>query len=179
MKYKETKIKNLRQLNIFAKEFLQKILSSEKKGARVVGLIGSLGVGKTTFVQLLLKDLGIKEQILSPSFLIIKSYEINPKMRSRIKDSAFAKATADKQGLRIFHRVFHIDAYRLNSEKELLALGWEEIISNPHHLILIEWADKVKKILPKNSFQLQFSFGEKKNERAISTSPSRLISKAS
>ncbi len=48
-----------------------------------------------------------------------------------------------------FKFLFHLDAYRLKNEKELLYLGWEDIISNKDHLVLIEWPENVAKIMPK------------------------------
>lgn len=126
----------------------QEILKERKKGrgALVVGLAGDLGSGKTTFIQGLAKGLAIKEQVNSPSFVLIKKYLIK-KPASR------------------FLNFYHIDCYRLDSQKDLLDLGFKEIISQPENLVAIEWADKVRKILPVGRIDLKFEMlgeGERK-----------------
>jgi len=119
------------------REIAKKICS--QKGAIVLGLIGELGAGKTTFVQGFAKGLGIENKILSPTFVILKKFEIS---KSEIK----------------FRNFFHIDCYRLNKGKELLDLGFKEIILSPENIILIEWPKKVKSILPKDAMFLNFKF---------------------
>ena len=54
--------------------------------------------------------------------------------------------------------LYHIDCYRIQKPKEILDLGFKEIISNPQNIVAIEWADRIKKILPKNTFILKFDF---------------------
>ena len=120
----------------FAEKFLQ-TLPRKETGATVVGLYGDLGSGKTTFVQAIGRALGIKDSIQSPTFVIIKSYKL--------------KANSYKL-------LVHIDAYRLKSGEELCKLGFEELLVEPHNLILVEWADKVADILPKNHRTLNFKF---------------------
>ena len=103
--------------------------------ATVVALQGELGSGKTAFAKALGKMMGINEHIVSPTFVIMKSYDI------------------DWKG---FKKLIHVDAYRLESESELLNLGWNELVENPQHLILIEWPERVEGILPKDSRRIFF-----------------------
>ena len=103
--------------------------------ATVVVLQGELGSGKTAFAKALGKMMGINEHIVSPTFVIMKSYNI------------------DWKG---FKKLIHVDAYRLESESELLNLGWNELVENPQHLILIEWPERVEGILPKDSRRIFF-----------------------
>jgi tRNA threonylcarbamoyladenosine biosynthesis protein TsaE len=126
------KSKNLKETEEIAKSFLRK-LKMQKKGATIVGLYGELGTGKTTFTQHFGKYLGIKRKINSPTYVIIKNYEL------QIKN---------------YKKFFHIDAYRLKNEKELLSLGWDEIISNKEHLVFIEWPENVIKALPKKHHKI-------------------------
>jgi len=126
---------------ILAKE-LQKTIS---KKTLILGLIGDLGGGKTTFLQGFTKSLGIKEKILSPTFIILRKF--------KVKSSKF----------KVF---YHIDCYRIEKPKEILNLGFKEIISNPQNIVAIEWADRIKKILPKGSIILKFEFLDK-NKRKI------------
>ena len=133
-----TKSVDLQGLQKFAQEFVQNLKSGEK--ACVVGLSGDLGSGKTTFTQMAAKELGVIETVTSPTFVIEKIYPL------------------DKLGAGKFKKLIHIDAYRLESGKELLSLGWQEIISDPKNLILIEWPERVADILPKDMKKLSFKF---------------------
>jgi len=126
------KTKSVEETQNIAKKLAKEIL--KKKSAVVIGLQGELGGGKTTFVQGFAKGLGIKEKILSPTFIIFKRFSI--------KDKNF----------------YHFDCYRLQKTKELLDLGFKEIISDPQNIIAIEWADKIKKIMPKKTIWINFKF---------------------
>ncbi|MDP3052711.1 MAG: tRNA (adenosine(37)-N6)-threonylcarbamoyltransferase complex ATPase subunit type 1 TsaE [bacterium] len=131
---------------LLAKKVLKK---PSKNSALVIGLSGDLGAGKTTFVQGFLKAIGVKKRITSPTFVLIKNYQIT-KLPNR--------------------HIYHIDCYRFQKPKELLKLEFKEIINNPQNIILIEWAEKIKKILPKkNVIWLKFDYGKKENERNIKT----------
>ncbi len=103
--------------------------------AAVIGLFGELGSGKTSFAQGFAKALGIKEKITSPTFVIMKVYGL------KTRDS---------------RHLIHVDAYRIQNPKEILDLGWKEIVANPKNIIIIEWAERLKKILPKNYIQIRF-----------------------
>jgi tRNA threonylcarbamoyladenosine biosynthesis protein TsaE len=122
-----------------ANELAKTILEKKKgKGAFVLALKGELGSGKTSFVQGLAKGLGAGQNVLSPTFLIAKSY---PLVKKRT--------------------LWHIDCYRLKGAKELIGLGWKEIIEDPCNIVAIEWADKVKSIIPKDALWLFFSHAKK------------------
>ena len=129
--------KNIKDTEKIAQDFLSNLMSKAAFDiAVVVGLSGDLGTGKTTFTQFIAKNLGIKTKIKSPTFVIIKRYKISP-VGCWTPDGAS------------FKNFFHIDAYRLKNEKELLYLGWKEIVSNKDNLIFIEWPENVAKIIPK------------------------------
>jgi tRNA threonylcarbamoyladenosine biosynthesis protein TsaE len=121
--------KNDRETAQIAKIFLNRILKRNigHQNALVVGLSGDLGTGKTAFTQAVARHLGIKNKISSPTFVIIKKYPIK---------------------LKEYNFLFHLDAYRLQNEKELLHLGWEKIINKKEHLVFIEWPENVSKIIP-------------------------------
>ncbi len=82
----------------------------------IVALYGDLGSGKTTFVQGFAKGLGIKEKIISPTFIIIRQYPTN---------------------------FYHIDLYRVENFQ---GLGLKEILENPNNIVLIEWAEKLSNL---------------------------------
>ena len=62
--------------------------------------------------------------------------------------------------------VYHIDAYRVGS-KDILDMGWEEIIANKNNIIIVEWAERIKNIIPKNAVWLKFEHLNE-NKRKIS-----------
>lgn len=104
-----------------------------KKGD-IVYLYGDLGSGKTTFVQGLAEGLEIKQRIISPTFIIVRSYKL---------------------GVGSF---YHIDLYRIESERDLEGLGIEEIINNKNNIVVIEWAEKLKSYLPQKRIDVKFFY---------------------
>ena len=64
-------------------------------------------------------------------------------------------------------RLVHVDCYRLENYKSLIDIGLEEYLNDPHCLVLIEWADKIKEDLPKNTKYIKFKLGKTENERII------------
>jgi tRNA threonylcarbamoyladenosine biosynthesis protein TsaE len=117
----------------------QSVLTSlrQKKQATVLALYGDLGSGKTTFTQELGKLLGIEGSMQSPTFVIMKKYQLSDKN---------------------YKQFYHIDAYRLGKPEELSRLGWEEIVSSPENLIAIEWAERAEDLLPKDCVRIHFKF---------------------
>jgi len=134
----------------FAKEIL-KLPLGEK--ALVLGLRGNLGGGKTTFLQGFAKGLGIKEKILSPTFVIMKHFKFE------ILNFKFTD-------------FYHIDCYRMNGAEEILGLGFENIIKNPCNIVAIEWPEKIEKFLPKNTILINFEFVDKNKRNIIISSKS-------
>jgi tRNA threonylcarbamoyladenosine biosynthesis protein TsaE len=124
--------KNYTVTNLLDTKRIAEQLAAELCGNKVIGLIGNLGAGKTTFVQFLARALGVNKTVNSPTFNIIKEYKI---LNTKYK----------------IQRFIHIDAYRLHLAAELQALGVDEYFTDPHAITVIEWADRVKKILPKNT----------------------------
>ena len=132
----------------FAKKFAKKAL--KLSGPLVFSLEGELGAGKTTFTQGFAEGLGIKEKIQSPTFVILKIYKIG--------------ARGKGQGAR--KQLIHVDAYRLQA-KDFKVFGWKEFVKNTHNIILVEWGNKIKNILPKNTIRIIFKHGKTEKERII------------
>ena len=109
-----------------------------KGKAIIIALEGDLGGGKTTFIQGFAKGLGIKDKITSPTFVIFKKYDF----------------------------LYHFDCYRINKSEDIINLDFNEIINNNKNIVVIEWAEKIKKVIPKNSLWLKFEYLDK-NERRI------------
>lgn len=116
------------------------------KIATILALEGNLGGGKTVFAQGFARGLGIEENITSPSFVLMKVYKIGARSR--------------------FKNFIHIDAYRIKKPKEILDLGWKKIIADGKNIILVEWAGRIRKIMPKNSIWINFEVVGR-NERKI------------
>lgn len=112
------RVKTLTETGLLAQDFAKTI----KKGDVVV-LNGDLGAGKTTFTQYVLRALGVKDIVNSPTFAILKSYK----------------------GKFLFE---HIDAYRINLD-EAIEIGLDEILSKKDRVFFIEWAQNIEPLIPK------------------------------
>lgn len=120
---------------------------SLKDKALILSLEGDLGGGKTTFLQGFARGLGIKEKILSPTFVIMRKFKIqNPKSK--------------------FKSFYHIDCYRVEEPEEILNFDFKRIIKNSKNIVAIEWADRIRRILPPKSILVNFAFVGK-NKRKI------------
>lgn len=113
---------SLAETYALAGELLPELRKYAKDGGVIVALKGDLGSGKTSFVQGVARALGITEHVTSPTFVLEKMYEI-------VGDPDFT-------------RLVHIDAYRLEKEEDLRALGFDEL-SRPGNLVFVEWPEKV------------------------------------
>ncbi|MDP2598961.1 MAG: tRNA (adenosine(37)-N6)-threonylcarbamoyltransferase complex ATPase subunit type 1 TsaE [Candidatus Liptonbacteria bacterium] len=120
---------------------------SKNKHALVFALTGELGAGKTTFIQGFLRGLGIRKRSASPTFVIFRRFMVHSSW---------------------FKHVYHLDAYRIKKARELAALEFKEILDDPRNIVLIEWAENIKKILPKKIYKIKFHHGKKENERTLS-----------
>lgn len=129
---------------ILAEEIKRMAISG--KGALVIALDGELGAGKTTFAQGFVAGLGIKEKITSPTFLIMKKIELHKHLLKTKNYKLKARY------------LYHLDCYRLKNEKDLIDLGIKNILAEPENIVLIEWAQKIKKILPKNIIKIEFKY---------------------
>ena len=145
--------KNASQTQKLAGKIVADLLTAKgSKNAAVLALEGELGGGKTTFVQGLAKALGVKEKITSPTFVIMRRFDIGI------------------LGNYDFKNLYHIDCYRLNSPKELIELDFKKIIERPENLVVIEWAEKVKSLVPKNAVWISFEWkGEKERKIMINS----------
>lgn len=134
--------------------FITKSLEETKKLAakiankvaigNVTALIGDLGTGKTVFAQGFAKAMGISEAVGSPTFKLISEYE----------------------GAKFW--LYHIDCYRLKNAQQFINIGGEEYLAPDKGVTLIEWADIIEEILPKDSIIIKFKrISGKSNHREI------------
>lgn len=136
-------VKNLEELRAVAEGFLRTIVQKPlKETATVVGLSGDLGAGKTAFTKCIASILGITDVVTSPTFILEKIYIIP---RGSMVGDRFTK-------------LIHIDAYRLESGKEMRALDWDALLLDEHNLILLEWPEKIAEALPQDILKITFEY---------------------
>lgn len=123
-------VKNLKETEKLAKE-----ISKYPLKGKCLLLNGNLGAGKTTFTKFLLKNLGVKSIVSSPTFTILNEYEAQ-------------------------YPIYHFDMYRITDPSELYELGFEDYLTNPNSqlvkngLKIVEWGENVKEILPKDAINI-------------------------
>ncbi|HAX49393.1 MAG TPA: tRNA (adenosine(37)-N6)-threonylcarbamoyltransferase complex ATPase subunit type 1 TsaE [Ignavibacteria bacterium] len=123
---------------------LGKQIASSLKSGDVISLYGDLGSGKTRLVKGICEGLGINNVVNSPTFIIVNEY------------------SSEK-----FGNVYHFDLYRLKSEDEILAMGFEDYM-NSRGIVLIEWPRHAERLLPADSIKIHISHSvENENERWI------------
>ena len=115
---------NLHDLPFVAKEILLKVSN------KTLLFYGTMGVGKTTLIKEISKQLGVTDIINSPTFSLVNEYEI-------AKD-----------------KIYHFDFYRIKTEEEALDIGIEDYFFSEHWK-LIEWPEKINNLLPTNSTKIE------------------------
>lgn len=119
----------------------------------VVALYGELGSGKTTFTKGLAEGFGIKKRILSPTFVVVRTYKLKAKSSKR-------KTKAQNSKL-----LYHIDLYRLSSPDDLKSLGIDEILNSKESIVVIEWPEKMGSRLPQNRWDVRFEYIDENRRR--------------
>lgn len=120
-------------------------LVMKREVPRILTLSGELGSGKTTFLQGFAKQLGLTSRLLSPTFIIVRRYQLT----------------------KYFSFFYHLDLYRLKSKVELTGLGLAEIFTDPVNLVAVEWADKLGTWLPKSRLDLNFQVLDEEQRKII------------
>ena len=118
-----------------------------------IALSGTLGAGKTQWTRFFAIALGaLPETVSSPTFMLVHEYDSQP-------------------------RVFHLDAYRVGDEDEMLELGIEEMF-DADAVTIVEWADRFPRLLPRHSLRIHFEVGESPMSRQVQLSASGERSKS-
>ena len=102
-------------------------LAKKLPGGTVLGLVGDLGAGKTTFTKGLAQGLGVKQNVNSPTFVLMKIYPV--------------------RGHKTIKHLVHIDAYRLTSAADLEAIGAQDWLGREDTVAVVEWADLIRDFL--------------------------------
>ena len=124
-------------------EKIARQLAGVLRGGEVLALSGNLGAGKTVFVRALAKALGVKENITSPTFVLMKVYDLPDQ---KIK------------------KLVHADCYRLEGKEDLVDIGLGDYLLSPETIIVIEWADKVLH-LPAGTINIKIDYLEDNKRR--------------
>jgi tRNA threonylcarbamoyladenosine biosynthesis protein TsaE len=122
------------------------LLAGQLPRRGVVLLIGDLGAGKTTLAKGIIEAIGVAsaDEVTSPTYTIIHEY---------------GEPT----------RVYHVDLYRLDSEEEVVALGFEELLERDA-LVLIEWGERFPQLLPDERIEITLTADEE-DRRVVVVSP--------
>ncbi|PSO45385.1 MAG: tRNA (adenosine(37)-N6)-threonylcarbamoyltransferase complex ATPase subunit type 1 TsaE [Parcubacteria group bacterium SW_6_46_9] len=121
-------------------------LQPQDNQATVVGFSGPLGAGKTEFIRGLLRSAGIESAVTSPTYTIETVYKL-PKTS--------------------FDHAYHVDAYRLEDGSDLQDIGFENRLTDPKNLVLVEWADSVAGKLSEKTISVDISIKDDKRVIAI------------
>lgn len=132
---------NQEETQNLAKNFAKKV-----KPGETIFLYGNLGAGKTTFTQGFAHSFGIQRNVISPTFIIIRTYKTNR-----------------KDGIQTLN---HIDLYRTETEKDRENLGLSEIFSDKYAINIVEWSEKLGEELPEKRWEIHLK-QQGKNKREI------------
>lgn len=118
---------NLDDCRDLAGQLARQIASQSKSVLPItIGLVGTLGAGKTQWTKFFAESLGAQaEEISSPTYVLIHRYDSQP----------------------IIH---HVDAYRVKDEDEFLELGIEELFDS-QQITIVEWADRFRDLMPEET----------------------------
>lgn len=146
--------KSMEDVSLCVKRFLESLASGAfGAGAHVVLLQGDLGSGKTTFVQSLAREFGIRDVVDSPTFVLVQEYMILQ------LPTPFP-----------WQRLVHIDLYRLASDQELHEIGFLEYCRDVRALVIVEWGEKAQDFCLQNSVPaILLSFSLQNGEYSIYT----------
>ncbi|MGH7203977.1 MAG: tRNA (adenosine(37)-N6)-threonylcarbamoyltransferase complex ATPase subunit type 1 TsaE [Candidatus Levyibacteriota bacterium] len=147
-------------------------LAKQLKGGEVLALYGDLGAGKTTFMQGLAQGLGIAKNIISPTFIIMRTYQIfrhSGKLKAHPESVKENRSwTSQDDSLK---NLYHLDLYRIETEAEAIDLGLLDLMNDPENIVAIEWPDKIENILPEDSIAIYFEYlSDDKRKIRISSS---------
>jgi tRNA threonylcarbamoyladenosine biosynthesis protein TsaE len=126
----------------FARTFASRLRRGD-----VVTLFGDLGSGKTQFVKGVCQTFKTSTAATSPSFVILNRYDGTDECKNELL-------------------LYHFDLYRITSLAEIYDLGYEEFLQGDG-ICLIEWAEMLGELLPKQRYDVRFFFGAGENERRI------------
>lgn len=119
-----------------------KIAKSMENGG-VIGLIGDLGAGKTTFTKRLCEYYGVTENVKSPTFTYVIEYESGSKP------------------------IYHFDVYRIINSEEIYEIGFEDYVGEENSITIVEWANNIIEEMPEETIYVEINHNDE-NTRIVS-----------
>jgi len=138
--------KSNKETEAFASLVAGRVRAEKRPHAAVVALVGNLGTGKTAFAKAFLRELGVKGRVTSPTFVVIRRFPLPARTG--------------------FTNAYHMDAYRV-SEDDAVSLELPAVLKDPANVLVIEWADRIRPIVPADAIWVECSYGERENERVF------------
>ena len=134
-------VKNLEDLPRAASELLESL-----NGHTIIALHGTMGAGKTTLIREIASQMGVVDNVTSPTFAIVNQYN-----------------TADDS------RIYHFDFYRIEKVEEAYDFGYEEYFFSGD-LCFVEWPERIAELMPEDTLNITIELTEDNNERVITIS---------
>lgn len=117
-------------------------IAKKMKNGGILGLIGDLGTGKTTFTKRICSEYNITENVKSPTFTYVISY-----------------TSGDV-------KVYHFDMYRITDPSEIYEIGFEDYIGEEGAVVIVEWADNIYEEMPEETLYVEMSYSDE-NKRNV------------
>ena len=134
-------VKNLEDLPRAASELIESL-----NGHTIIALHGTMGAGKTTLIREIASQMGVVDNVTSPTFAIVNQYN-----------------TADDS------RIYHFDFYRIEKVEEAYDFGYEEYFFSGD-LCFVEWPERIAELMPDDTLNITIELTEDNNERVITIS---------
>lgn len=133
----ENKILTFEEMN----ELALKISKKMEKNGGVLGLIGDLGTGKTTFTKEICKYYEVAENVKSPTFTYVIEYSSGRKT------------------------IYHFDVYRILNSEEIYEIGFEDYIAEENTIVIVEWADNIIEEMPEETIYVEIKHNDEKTRK--------------
>jgi tRNA threonylcarbamoyladenosine biosynthesis protein TsaE len=115
---------------------------------RKMAFYGEIGAGKTTFIQTICAQMGVREAVVSPTFALVHEY-------------TFINAGGQEQHL------YHLDLYRLQQQQEALDIGIEDMLYDEEVYCFIEWPELIETLLPEDTMRIKIEVLNKSERKIV------------
>ncbi|CAM3509098.1 tRNA (adenosine(37)-N6)-threonylcarbamoyltransferase complex ATPase subunit type 1 TsaE [Pseudostreptobacillus hongkongensis] len=129
----ENKILNFEEINNLIDKISEKI---KKREIRYIALIGDLGTGKTHISKRICRNLGVLDNVKSPTFTYVLEYNLDE------------------------INILHFDLYRLSNIDELYEIGYDDYLDSDNNIFLVEWANNVVEAIPDDAIYIELTYND-------------------